>query len=105
MAGLAYPLCVRRPLDATAVADRAAFHRHIAEINGRRLVGLALATAALLSTSFIANIALNGLSNFSFVTGTGVNVTGLLLVGVVLLFNRFGPPGWSAIIYGCLVLA
>ncbi|MFM8534687.1 MAG: hypothetical protein ACKOEC_14075 [Acidimicrobiia bacterium] len=68
-----------RPPDPAALADRAAFHRHIAEINGRRIVGLTLATAGLLTVSLLANVALGGLgtfNNFSFIEGAGQNGSG-----------------------------
>jgi signal transduction histidine kinase len=95
--------------NAQAAADRAAFHRYIAEINGRRIVGLTLATAALLTVSLIGNLVAAGLqtfANFSFIRGTGQNVTGLILCAIVLITQRwFGKPGASAILYGYAVLA
>lgn len=97
---------MRRPPDAAALADRAAFHRHIAEINGRRIVWLTIATAVLLTVSLGANLVVSGMSNFSFLTGWGANVTGLLLSGVVLVTKQwFQRPGLSALIYGYAVLA
>lgn len=99
---------MRRPPDAAVLADRAAFHRHIADINSRRIVGLTLATAGLVTVSLVANVVTGGLAtfnNFSFVTGPGQNITGLILAVVVLGTHRWGRPGASAILYGCAVLA
>jgi signal transduction histidine kinase len=106
---MSYAFGVGRPPDPTLAADRVAFHRHIADINGRRIVGLTLATAGLLTVSLLANVATGGLgtfNNFSFVQGTGQNVTGLILSAMVLITHRwFGKPGVSAILWGCAVLA
>jgi signal transduction histidine kinase len=94
------------PSDATTVAVRAAFHRHIAEINGRRIAMLTGVTAALCAISFVTNFSVSGLRNFSFVTGTGLNITGMALTAIVFATYRwFRQPGLSAILYGCLVLA
>ncbi|HWI19457.1 MAG TPA: HAMP domain-containing sensor histidine kinase [Vicinamibacterales bacterium] len=91
-----------RPLDI----DRAAFHRHMAEINGRRIPVLAGVTALLCAISFAANVASGGLSNFSLLTGTGLNVTAMAMAAVVYgTYRWLRMPGLSAILYGCLVLA
>jgi signal transduction histidine kinase len=100
---------VARPPNAASAADRASFHRNIAEINGRRIVGLALATAALLAVSLFANMASGGLgtfNNFSLVQGSGQNVAGLILTAIVLIVHRWlGKPGASAILWALAVLA
>jgi signal transduction histidine kinase len=93
---------VPRPPDT----DRAAFHRHIAEINGRRIAVLTGVTTLLCAISFAANAAGGGLRGFSLLTGTGLNVTAIVLCGVVYATNRWlHKPALSAILYGCLVLA
>lgn len=97
---------MRRPPDAAVTADRAAFHRHIAEINGRRITMLCSVTAVLCFLSFLANFSNGGLRNYSWVTGTGLNVTGMILCAIVFATYRWlRMPGLSAILYGCLVLA
>jgi signal transduction histidine kinase len=93
---------VRRPPDATQAADRAAFHAHIGELNRRRMVLLASATAVLLILAATLNL-IGG----SRITDSGVirNFAGLAMCLLTLALARWSArPGLAAIVYGYCVL-
>ena len=86
-----------------SAADRAAFHAHLDALNSRRSTRLALASALLLGLGSLQNVYTGAaLTSVPFLQ----NFIGFLICFVLIVVERARPlRGWSALMYGWMVLA
>lgn len=89
---------------ATDPATKAAFHRHIGQLNQPRIAPLQLVLGLLLLLSAVLAYVASPPTIWDYTSAVWQNLFGVILCGLVLLLLRFSTPRMASLAYGYAIL-